>query len=125
MDCTILKDAEIGIKGILGEKMVVEALTPLDNSYVLINDVVLPERTDNIDHILVGPNGAFAIETKSYRWHYLNRFPIRQAIRNAASLRYFLKEKIQLDMFIPAILVSTDPNATTSQKIFYSQCYNS
>ena len=103
-------------KGILGEKMVVEALTPLDNSYVLINDVVLPERTDNIDHILVGPNGAFAIETKSYRWHYLNRFPIRQAIRNAASLRYFLKEKIQLDMFIPAILVSTDPNATTSQR---------
>ena len=102
-------------KGILGEKMVVEALSPLDNSYVLINDVVLPDRTGNIDHILVSPSSAFVIETKSYRWHYLNRFPIRQAIRSAVSLRYFLKEHIQLDMFIPAILVSTDPNATTSQ----------
>ena len=102
-------------KGILGEKMVVEALTPLDNSYALINDVVLSERTGNIDHILVSPSRVFVIETKSYRWHYLNRFPIRQAIRNAVSLRYFLKGQIQLDMFIPAILVSTDPDATTSQ----------
>ena len=102
-------------KGILGEKMVVEALTPLDNSYVLMNDVVLPDRMGNIDHILVSPSSAFVIETKSYRWHYLNRFPIRQTIRNAISLRQFLKKRIQLDMFIPAILVSTDPNATTSQ----------
>lgn len=102
-------------KGILGEKMVVEALTPLDNSYVLINDVVLPDRTGNIDHILVSPSSVFVIETKSYRWHYLNRFPLRQAIRSAISLRQFLKKQIQLDMFIPAILVSTDSNATTSQ----------
>lgn len=102
-------------KGILGEEMVVEALIPLDDSYVLINDVVLPDKTGNIDHILVSPSSVFVIETKSYRWHYLNRFPIRQAIRSAISLRQFLKKQIQLDMFIPAILVSTDPNATTSQ----------
>jgi len=102
-------------KGILGERMVVEALTPLDNSYVLINDIVLPERMGNIDHILVGPNSIFVIETKSYRWHYLNRFPIRQVICSAVSLRQFLKKQMQLDMFIPAILVSTDPNITTSQ----------
>jgi micrococcal nuclease len=95
--------------------MVVEALTPLDNSYVLINDVVLPERTGNIDHILISPISVFVIETKSYRWHYLNRFPIRQAIHSAVSLRQFLKKQIQLDMFIPAILVSTNPDATTSQ----------
>ncbi len=55
------------------------------------------------------------IETKSYKWHYLNRFPIRQAICSAVSLRYFLKEHIQLNIFIPAILVSTDPDATISQ----------
>lgn len=107
-------------KGILGEKMVVEALTPLDNSYVLINDVVLRERTGNIDHILVTPSSVFAIETKSYRWHYLNRFPIRQATRSAVSLRYFLKEQLRLDMFVRAILVSTDPNATISQS--FSTC---
>lgn len=102
-------------KGILGEKMVVEALSPLDNSYVLINDVVLSERKGNIDHILIGPNGVFVIETKSYKWYYLNRFPIRQAICSAVSLRYFLKEHIQLDIFVSAILVSTDPYATRSQ----------
>lgn len=103
-------------KGIKGEKKVVEALMPLDNSYVLINDVVLPEGKGNIDHILVGTNGVFVIETKSYKWHYLNRFPLRQVIRNAVSLRYFLKGQIQFDMFVTAILVSTDPNATMSQR---------
>jgi micrococcal nuclease len=100
--------------------MVVEAITPLDNSYVLINDVVLRERTGNIDHILVSPSSVFVIETKSYRWHYLNRSPIRQAIRSAVSLRYFLKEQIRIDMFVRAILVSTDPNATISQS--FSTC---
>jgi hypothetical protein len=95
-------------KGILGEKMVVETLTPLDNSYVLINDVFLPEGKGNIDHILVGPTGIFAVETKNYRWPYPKRFPIRQVIRNAVSLRYFLKEQIQSDIFVHALLVFAD-----------------
>ncbi|MBW1796517.1 MAG: thermonuclease family protein [Deltaproteobacteria bacterium] len=102
-------------KGILGEEMVVETLTPLDNSYVLINDVLLPEGKGNIDHILVGPTGIFVIETKNYRRPYPKRFPIRQVIRNAVSLRYFLKEQIQLDIFVHALLVFADLNATMSQ----------
>ena len=102
-------------KGILGEEMVVETLTPLDNSYVLINDVLLPEGKGNIDHILVGPTGIFVIETKNYRWPYSTRFPIRQVIRNAVSLRYFLKDQIQLDIFVHALLVFADSNATMSQ----------
>ena len=102
-------------KGILGEELVVETLTPLDNSYVLINDVLLPERKGNIDHILVGPTGIFVIETKNYRWPYSTKFPIRQVIRNAVSLRYFLKDQIQLDIFVHALLVFADSNATMSQ----------
>lgn len=102
-------------KGIQGEKMVVDVLTTLDNSHVLINDVVLSEGGGNIDHILVGPNGVFVIETKSYIWSYLNRFPIRQVIRNSVSLRCFLKEHLQLDIFVHALLTTTDPNATMLQ----------
>jgi len=102
-------------KGIQSEKIVVEALTSLDNSYVLINDVILPGKKSNIDHIIVGPNGVFVIETKSYKLHYLNRFSIKQVVRNAVSLRYFLKEHLQLDIFIPAILVSTESNANINQ----------
>lgn len=102
-------------KGILGEELVVETLTPLDNSYVLINDVLLPEGKGNIDHILVGSTGIFVIETKNYRWPYSTKFPIRQVIRNAVSLRYFLKDQIQLDIFVHALLVFADSNATMSQ----------
>lgn len=102
-------------KGILGEELVVETLTPLDNSYVLINDVLLPEGKGNIDHILVAPTGIFVIETKNYRWPYSTRFPIKQVIRNAVALRYFLKDQIQLDIFVHALLVFADSNATMSQ----------
>ena len=103
-------------KGMIGEKQVVEALTLLDNDYVLINDVILPHRRGNIDHVLVGPNGTFVIETKSYRWHPLNRLPIKQVLRNAILLRQFLKEHGQIDLFIQSILVSTDSRSRAKGK---------
>jgi len=104
--------------------MVVEALTPLDDSHVLINDVVLPDGKGNIDHILIGPNGIFVIETKNYSgeitckqdsWYYYKNFPVKspskQVKRNALSLQQFLKGQTQLDMFVKPILVFTDPDA--------------
>jgi hypothetical protein len=58
-------------QGMKGEKRVVEFLkSKFDSSYFLINDVVyVNERgnKENIDHIVLGPNGVFAIETKDYR----------------------------------------------------------
>ncbi len=98
-------------KGMIGEKKVIETLMPLDNSYVLINDVTLPYKKGNIDHILIGPNGIFAIETKSYKLTYLNRWGIKQAMRNAIALKEFVKEQTGSNMFIKAVLVSTDQNS--------------
>jgi hypothetical protein len=56
-----------GKKGIAGEKEVTMALQELDNSYYLLNDVVLYPKHGNIDHIVLGQNGIFAIETKNYK----------------------------------------------------------
>jgi hypothetical protein len=42
-------------------------LDPLDDTYYLINNLKLPGRADDIDHIVVGPNGIFALETKNHR----------------------------------------------------------
>jgi len=52
--------------GLGGEKIVIEMLRNLDDDHYLINDVMLPERYGNIDHILLCPNGIFVIETKNY-----------------------------------------------------------
>lgn len=52
--------------GSAGEKAVTEALMALPDTYVLINGVVVPPNRGDIDHILIGPNGFFVIESKNY-----------------------------------------------------------
>jgi len=56
--------------GIEGENSVTQVLkSKLDDDYYLVNDVLyINDRgnTENIDHIVLGPNGIFAIETKHY-----------------------------------------------------------
>lgn len=52
--------------GLEGEKLVTETLSDLDDKYYLINDVKLSDSYGNIDHIVLGPNGIFVIETKNY-----------------------------------------------------------
>src|SRR5437867_10776941 len=44
-------------KGAAGEHSVAELLARLPDSYVLLNDLVLPGHHGNIDHVLIGPCG--------------------------------------------------------------------
>jgi hypothetical protein len=82
-----------------GEARVAEILKSLPDDYVLLNDLVLPGSKGNIDHVLIGPNGVFAIQTKNYsgfvkceddQW-LVNGRPIRslskQAKRNSMAVR--------------------------------------
>ncbi len=52
--------------GAVGEKGVTKTLSQLDDSYFLINGVVIPPNRGDTDHIVVGPNGVFVIESKNY-----------------------------------------------------------
>ena len=49
-----------------GEASVTELLGHLSDDYFLVNDVMLPYYRGNVDHVLIGPFGVMAIETK--RW---------------------------------------------------------
>ncbi|HEY6199288.1 MAG TPA: nuclease-related domain-containing protein [Candidatus Binatia bacterium] len=81
---------------------VIEALSRLPEAYVVVSDIVLPEGGVNIDHIVAGPNGLFAIETKEWggevkcKGHdwFVDRkripSPGRPAQRKAAALRQTL-----------------------------------
>jgi hypothetical protein len=53
--------------GLDGQQIVPQALAHLSDQYYLLNNVPLPNRHDDVDHILLGPNGIFAIEAKHHR----------------------------------------------------------
>ncbi len=53
--------------GLRGQAALVKTLGVLDDSYYLVNNLKLPGRADDIDHLLIGPNGVFALETKNHR----------------------------------------------------------
>jgi hypothetical protein len=82
-----------------GESKVTEALKSLPDEYVVLNDIVLPDSKGNVDHVLIGSNGIFVIETKNYsgfvkceeeQW-FVNGHRIRslskQAKRNSMAVR--------------------------------------
>ncbi len=112
-------------KGIRGEIEVEKALKALNDSYVLINDVRIPNANGNIDHVVVGPTGVFAIETKNIRGNFVCegdewfkvkngkvrkiRSISRQAKKNALALRKFLR-KHGCDQFVHSIVVLTNRN---------------
>jgi hypothetical protein len=95
--------------GLRGQRHLVRVLSALDDSYYLINNLQLPGRADDIDHLVVGPSGIFALETKNHRgrifwqdgqWHQAKisrsgrlqpaepiRDPTRQLKRNVDYLR--------------------------------------
>jgi hypothetical protein len=120
-------------KGVIGEQSIVELLKNLGDEFYLINDIVLQKPYGNIDHVVLGPNGIFVIETKNYggtivcngdEWYrrYRGKYgpkdyplpsPSKQAKRNAVQLRAFLINNIKnrnIDLkrlFVNCLLVFT------------------
>jgi hypothetical protein len=82
-----------------GEEAVSQALKALSDDYALLNDLTIPDSRGNVDHLLIGPNGIFVIETKNYsgsvrcdgdRW-FVGRRAVnslsKQAKRNSMVIR--------------------------------------
>lgn len=104
-----------------GEMAVAEVLKDLPNEYVLLNDLMLPDGKGNVDHLIMGPNGLFVIETKNYSgfvrcvgddW-FVGRKKIsslsKQAKRNAVSVRenlegVFKDQKTRLPYVTPLLV---------------------
>ncbi len=105
-----------------GERRVSELLTQLRRKrYVAFDDVLVDQ--SNIDHVLVGPGGIFAIETKAYSvfgngcvgvdesgvLRFSNKpalkDPLRQAARSAANVAKLLKERVRKDFDVAPVLI--------------------
>jgi hypothetical protein len=104
-----------------GEMAISQALKDLPDGYVLLNDLMLPDGKGNVDHLVMGPNGLFVIETKNYstsvkcvddEW-FVNGEQIRslskQAKRNAVAVRenlaaVFADQGSRLPFVIPLLV---------------------
>ena len=77
----------------------------MDNQYALINDVSFQDGSGNIDHVVLGPTGIFAIETKNQRgwiecngdvWNgIVGKNPSMQARRNAVRISDVVSSWVQ------------------------------
>jgi hypothetical protein len=114
--------------GYQGEKTVAKRLSKtLSDKYTLINDLYLGSGGD-IDHIILGPNGIFVLETKNWsgkitcngdEWHRTGKpnvgSPSCQAKRNAAKIRNIIDASPTLNstgIWVEAIVVFTNKNAS-------------
>jgi hypothetical protein len=99
--------------GLQGQRQIVRILSVLGDDYYLVNNLELPGRGDDVDHLVVGPNGVFALETKHHsgriycrdgQWYQVKtsrggftqpereiRDPARQIKRNVDYLRGCIK----------------------------------
>ena len=120
--------------GLQGEQITIENLQNLPDSYLLINDVKLPNGYGNIDHIVLGSNGIFVIETKNFEgeiicngdeWirHYENyqedrdyelKSPSKQVKSNALKLKQYIESKNifskSLRLWVEGVVVFTHDN---------------
>jgi hypothetical protein len=64
----------IEVSGAEGELRVLGTLRELPNDYIVLNQILVPDSRSSyghreIDYLVVGPNGAFIIEAKSFKGH--------------------------------------------------------
>jgi hypothetical protein len=105
------------VRGLRGERIVAKALATLPEDFRVIHD--LPTSHGNVDHVVVGPTGVFAIETKHYggrlypqpggRLFHRGRDAshiLRQATSGAIDVRRRL-ERAGLFLWVEALVVSS------------------
>jgi Nuclease-related domain len=113
-----------------GEKQVAQILNrTLSDDYFLLNDLYLREGGGDIDHIVLGPNGIFVLETKNWsgsiscngdEWHRpgIRNFssnPSRQVKRNAEKIQQILNNSSNLrglSVGVEGIVVFTNKHAS-------------
>ena len=114
-----LKRVESFYKGARGEEKVSEILRQLPDAYHVFNDFTVGR--NHVDHVVAGPGGVFAIETKFWNGkvtvedgHVLldgqlpDRSPLNQAIREATLVRNALVAAGWNGLVTPVVAFASD-----------------
>ena len=116
--------------GLKGEKVVTKLLTSnLSDEYYLLNNLYLHDGGGDIDHIVLGPNGVFVLETKNWsgkifcngdEWQKVGKrnfssSPSRQVKRNALKIKKLIDNSTNLrvlGIWVEGIVVLTNNHAS-------------
>ena len=116
--------------GWAGEKQVTNLLSSkLSDEYLLLNGLYLSNGGGDIDHLVLGPNGVFVLETKNWsgdvtcngdEWHRGGKHsfkisPSLQVKRNAAKIKHVIDSSPalrSLGVTVEGIVVFTNNHAT-------------
>ena len=106
-------------KGARGEEKVAGILARLPDTYHVFNDFAC--RSLHVDHVVVGPTGVFAVETKFWKGpvtvddgHVLvngrlpSRSPLAQVMREAEAVRLTLAERGWIGQVTPVVAFAAD-----------------
>ncbi len=98
--------------GIGGENLIARKLKSLPEEYSVFHGLSLQPRSD-IDFVVVGPTGVFAIEVKrrSGLWNMDMRRFLRQANYSATILKEFIQQRCGQKLWVDAILVFSKSRA--------------
>jgi hypothetical protein len=105
-------------RGAAGEEAIGTLLAQLSDDYTVFHD--LAKVAGDIDHIVVGPTGVFVLETKTHRGKIscsgasllrdgqpFEKDIVAQAVRNAVWVHDVLRNVIDVDTYVVAVLVFT------------------
>lgn len=62
------KHVEAWRKGAVGEEKTERWLRKLPSEFIVLHDLAIPGSKANVDHLVLGPSGAFVIDSKNYQW---------------------------------------------------------
>jgi len=123
-----LRHVERFFKGARGEERVAGILKNLPDDYHVFNDFVAGR--DHVDHVVLGPAGVFAVETKFWRGkvtieegHILldgrlpSRSPLAQARKEAAEVRIALERLGWKGTVTPVLAFASDTFAQHSAEL--------
>jgi len=113
-----LLDPDPLMKGIRGERTVREVLDGLDGRFRVHHD--LDTGRGNVDHVVIGPTGIFAIETKnrsgSFEWRHgmvtVNGRDARDILRQAVAEAMAVRDRLRgagIDQWVEAVVVAVGP----------------
>jgi hypothetical protein len=110
-------------KGILGEEAVADVLAGLPSSYWVLHGVATGH--GDVDHVVIGPTGVFAVETKAWQGSFYRRrgqlycngkpaeHVLRQARGAAGQVRQLLLEA-GIDEWVEAVVVASRASVSRS-----------
>lgn len=101
-------------KGAEGERRTAAALTALPSTYVVLHDLHVPGSKANVDHLVIGPNGVFVVDSKAHSGAFTagsdtlwrGRYPLRKEADTLSFIAGRIGE--HLDVPVSGVLCFTE-----------------